>query len=176
MAGPAAHFQRRPRMHGLLRLRPPPHGLCTLSLPEAGAWGSDLFSTSVFWVLSPSSNNNVFSVQNPFGFFIVEMLYGFLPAQQSFLGFSNSLWTCPVQPPGPVHCPLSRTTRARWCGAPGLGPPHHQPPGHTSAPLGFLLKQPLLLTPHALLCLRLWQWLLVFLYSLLGWGQPQRHS
>lgn len=38
-AGPAAHFQRRLRMHGFLWPWPPPHGLCGLSLHKAGVWG-----------------------------------------------------------------------------------------------------------------------------------------
>lgn len=49
----------------------------------------------------PFFSKGLFSVQYSLWFFGIELVCGLLPAQQSFLGFSNSPEVCPVKPHGP---------------------------------------------------------------------------
>lgn len=125
---PSARFQRCPRTRGFLLFWPPPCGLCTLSVHKAEARGLRPIHQVRFLGFCSLPLTKMCSLcKVPFWFlfcfvFIVELICGFLPAQQSFLGFSDSLWTRPMKPPGPAHCPLSGTARARWCGATGLSP------------------------------------------------------
>lgn len=54
-----------------------------------------------FWGAVPFLSKGFFSVQSSLLFFFgIELVCGLLPAQQSFLGFSNSPGMCPVKPHG----------------------------------------------------------------------------
>lgn len=95
-----------------------------LSLRPAGDQGAQISPSGQFlggFVTFPSKGS--LSGQSSFLFFITELMCGFLPTQQSFLGFSSSPRTCSVKPHGPAHSPLSGAARARWWGATGLSWP-----------------------------------------------------
>jgi len=84
-------------LHGLMR---GPLGLT--SVLGRGSGLSDSLTRSVSAGLSPSSEKvcSLYNVLFWFFFFGIELVCGLLPAQQSFLGFSNSPGMCPVKPQG----------------------------------------------------------------------------
>ena len=98
-----------PRMHGFLCLPIPP------TWSDEGASGPYLCVRQGLRALRlthqvsfcgavPFFRKGLFSVQRSllvfFFFFGIELVCGLLPAQQSFLGFSNSPGMCPVKPHG----------------------------------------------------------------------------
>lgn len=97
----------------------------------------------------------------PFVFYI-ELMCGFLPAQQSFLGFSNSLGMCPVKPHGPSCRGIPPTAPPLvQRGARRVEPPDS--PSTRSPSQGHLLPSRLWVETIPVVWLCLWGLFLLFL-------------
>ena len=97
-----------PRMHGFLCLPIHPtqsdEGTSgTYLCVRQGLRALRLTHQVTFWGggAVPFFSKGLFSVQYSLWVFVIELVCGLLPAQQSFLGFSNSPEVCPVKPHGP---------------------------------------------------------------------------
>lgn len=144
--------------------------LASPTWPEEGNSGTSLCFRWGLRYLRPIHQVSIFSfvpflskgllpVQSSLLFFIIELMCVFLPAWQSFVGFSDSPWTCSVKPHGPDSHGIPPTAPslvaqgARWCGATGLFSLTATPrPRCTSAPLISVLKPPLSCSSICLAC------------------------
>lgn len=168
VAGPAAHFQSRPKVRGFLLLWLPPRGLRTLSLPKAGGSGTQTPSPGPLFGFRPLPLTKMCSLcKTLLVFLLLSYCVGFCQPSKAFLASAT--------PCGHTLCNLlvQFTGQQEPDGvAPQGSAPHRQPPGCSSAPLGFLLKPPLLRMLHTPCCVSICgACFFVFLYSFLDCGQ-----